>query len=189
MEERMQQTHGGDRDHARPDGDGALVRRPIDSQRLLAAVASTEAGANVLFLGTARGLTAGVETTGLEYEAHEPMASEALERLCTAAVDRFSLIACAVEHRLGRLAIGEAAVGVAASAPHRRAAFDAAAWLMERIKREVPIWKCEEWADGRRAWIHAEPAAASRGSDAGHERADGPVTDGPRRSGGRRRRR
>lgn len=186
-EARMQQTHRGDRDHARPDADGALVRRPIDPQRLLAAVASPEAGANVLFLGTARGFTDGVETTGLEYEAHDSMATEALERLCTAAVDRFSLLACAVEHRLGRIAIGEAAVGIAASAPHRRAAFEAAEWLMERIKREVPIWKCEEWADGRRAWVHAEPAPRDGG--AGHERGDGPVDPGARRSRGRRRRR
>ncbi len=189
MEARMQQTHRGERDHGRPEADGALVRRPIDSQRLLAAVASPEAGANVLFLGTARGFTNGVETTGLEYEAHDSMATEALERLCTAAVDRFSLLACAVEHRLGRIAIGEAAVGIAASAPHRRAAFEAASWLMERIKREVPIWKCEEWADGRRAWVHAEPAAAANGGEAGHERGDGPVDPGARRSRGRRRRR
>lgn len=189
MEARMQQTLGGDRDHAHPEADGALVRRPIDPQRLLAAVASPEAGANVLFLGTARGFTKGVETTGLEYEAHDAMATEALERLCMAAVDRFSLLACAVEHRLGRIGIGEAAVGIAASAPHRRAAFDAAAWLMERIKREVPIWKCEEWADGRRAWVHAEPAAATRSDEAGHERGDGPVDPGRRRSRGRGRRR
>jgi molybdopterin synthase catalytic subunit len=189
MEERMQQTQRGERNPINPEADGALVRRPIDPQRLLAAVASPEAGANVLFVGTARGFTNGVETTGLEYEAHDSMATEALERLCTAAVDRFSLLACAVEHRLGRVAIGEAAVGIAASAPHRRAAFEAAEWLMERIKREVPIWKCEEWADGRRAWVHAEPAAAARGGDAGYERGDGPVDAGRRRSRGRGRRR
>jgi molybdopterin synthase catalytic subunit len=190
MEDKMQPTHRDEQHQIRPDADGALVRRPIDPQRLLSAVASPEAGANVLFVGTARGFTNGVETTGLEYEAHDSMATEALERLCTAAVDRFSLLACAVEHRLGRIAIGEAAVGIASSATHRRAAFEAAEWLMERIKREVPIWKCEEWADGRRAWVHAEPAAAARGSEAGHERGDGPVDPDRRRSrGGRGRRR
>lgn len=189
MEGRMQHSQRGQQSRSRPHADGALVRRPIDPQQLLDAVGSPEAGANVLFVGTARGFTDGVETTGLEYEAHEAMATEALERLCTAAVDRFELLACAVEHRLGRIAIGEAAVGVAASAPHRRAAFEAAEWLMERIKREVPIWKCEEWADGRRAWVHSQPAAATRGVDAGHERGDGPVDPGRRRSRGRGRRR
>ncbi len=144
--------------------EGALVRRPIDPQRLVAAVAHAESGATVLFVGTARGLTDGVATRGLEYEAHEPMAGPALEQLCTAAVDRFSLGACAVEHRLGRIDAGETSVAIATSAPHRREAFAAAEWLMERIKRDVPIWKCEERADGSREWIHPEPPP---------ERADG----------------
>jgi molybdopterin synthase catalytic subunit len=145
------QQHRGE---GRPADGGALVRRPIDPQQLLAAVADPAAGANVLFVGTTRAATDGVATTGLEYEAHESMAGPALERLCTAAVDRFGLVACAVEHRLGRVAAGEASCAVAASAPHRREAFAAAEWLMERIKREVPIWKCEERADGSREWIH-----------------------------------
>lgn len=148
--------------------EGALVRRPIDPQRLLVAVASPLAGANVLFVGTARAVTGGTETRSLEYEAHERMAGPALERLCTAAVDRFDLVACAVEHRLGRIAPGEASVAIAASAAHRQAAFEAGEWLMERIKRDVPIWKCEERADGRREWIHpgdmaSAPPEAARG--------------------------
>ena len=157
-----------------PDGDGAaLVRRPVDPQRLLAAVADHEAGANVLFVGTARALTNGRPAVALEFEAHEPMAGPELERLCRVAVEKFGLVACAVEHRLGRVPVGEASVAVAASAPHRREAFAAAEWLMERIKREVPIWKCEERPDGRRDWIHpggggaAQHEAAARGPRAG----------------------
>lgn len=136
-----------------------LVRVPIDAEGLRAAVAAPEAGANVVFLGTARGVTDGVVTSGLEYEAHEPLAAAALGRLCADAVGRFGLVACAVEHRLGRICVGEASVGIAASAAHRAAAFAAAQWLMERIKLEVPIWKCEEFADGSRAWVH--PAGAT----------------------------
>jgi molybdopterin synthase catalytic subunit len=139
----------------------ALVRRPIEPERLRAAVADPAAGAEVVFVGTARGVTDGVATLGLEYEAHEPLAAEALARLCAAAVDRFGLVACAVEHRLGPIGIGAAAVALATSAPHRAAAFAAAEWMMERIKAEVPIWKREEWADGRREWIH--PAGAPGG--------------------------
>jgi molybdopterin synthase catalytic subunit len=137
-----------------PKPDAALVRHPIDPARLLAAVAADEAGANVLFLGTARGVTAGVETTALDYDAHEPLALAALERLRGEAVHRFALTACVVEHRLGPIEIGAAAVGIAASAPHRAEAFAGAQWLMEEIKRQVPIWKCEEHADGRREWVH-----------------------------------
>jgi len=147
-----------------PQPDAALVRYPIDPARLLAAVAADEAGANVLFLGTARSVTAGsvtagsvtagIVTTALDYDAHEPLALAALERLRGEAVHRFALTACVVEHRLGPIEIGAAAVGIAASAPHRAEAFAGAQWLMEEIKRQVPIWKCEEYADGRREWVH-----------------------------------
>jgi len=131
-----------------------LVRHPIDPQRLLAAVASAAAGAHVLFVGTTRGVTAGVETSRLDYEAHEPMAEAGLARLRDEAVRRFGLTGCAVVHRLGTAAVGEASVAVATSGTHRCEAFAAAEWLMERIKQEVPIWKCEERPDGTRAWIH-----------------------------------
>lgn len=166
-------------------GEGALVRRPIDPQRLLAAVSNPDAGANVLFVGTARNHGAGGAIRGLDYEAHEPMAAPALERLCAAAVERFGLAACAVEHRLGRIAVGEVSVAVAASAAHRREAFAAAEWLIDRIKREAPIWKCEEQADGGREWIHPEPQPGG-GGDRGP--AGDPV-EGERRGGGRGRRR
>ena len=135
-------------------GAAALVATSIEPDRLRAAVADPAAGATVVFVGTARGVTAGAVTRSLEYEAHEPLAGESLARLCAAAVARHGLVACAVEHRLGRIAIGEAAVALAASAPHRAAAFAAAEWLMERIKADVPIWKREEWADGSHEWIH-----------------------------------
>ena len=144
----------------------ALTRGPIETERLRAAVADPAAGAEVVFVGTARGVTDGIATRGLEYEAHEPLAVDALARLLAAAVGRFGLVACAVEHRLGRIGIGEAAVALATSAPHRAAAFAAAEWLMERIKADVPIWKCEEWADGRREWMHPGAAPAAVAEDA-----------------------
>jgi molybdopterin synthase catalytic subunit len=137
-----------------PDDDGALVRRAIDPARLLAAVASPAAGASLVFVGSVRGTTGDVVTTAIEYEAHETMAAFAIEQLCTSATDRFRLVACAVEHRLGRLGPGDVSVAVATAAPHRRAAFEAAEWLMERIKREVPIWKREEGPEGKRDWSH-----------------------------------
>ncbi|MFN7811343.1 MAG: molybdopterin synthase catalytic subunit, partial [Planctomycetia bacterium] len=133
-------------------GDGALVRRPIDPQRLLAAVANAEAGGQVLFVGTVRAHGAGGVTTALDYEAHEPMAGPALERLCATAVERFGLSACALEHRLGRIAVGEVSVAVAASAPHRREAFAATVWVVSRFQREVPIGSCEVRSRGGRVW-------------------------------------
>lgn len=133
-----------------------LVRRPIDGQGLLARVADTSAGANVLFVGTTRAVTVGVATRRLEYEAHEPMAAAALARLREEAISMFGLAGCLIEHRLGEVGVGEASVAIAVSAAHRREAFAAAQWLMERIKADVPIWKCEEGPDGSRAWVHPD---------------------------------
>lgn len=146
-----------------------LVRQAIDPERLLAAVGAHAAGANVLFVGTTRGTTAGVATTRLEYEAHEPMAEARLAALRDEAVRRFGLTGCAVVHRLGVVAVGEASVAIAASSPHRREAFAAAQWLIDHIKREVPIWKCEERPDGSREWVHPDgsPAAVPGGGDDG----------------------
>lgn len=131
-----------------------LVRDPIDGAAVLAAVASPEAGGNVLFLGSTRGLTAGVTTLGLDYEAHEPLALDMLRELGAEAVRRFGLCGCAIVHRLGRVAVGEASIAIAVSAPHRREAFSAAEWLLERVKTTVPIWKCEEGPEGLRTWVH-----------------------------------
>lgn len=139
-----------------PSSHTMLVHGAIDTQRLLTEVASPAAGANVLFVGTTRGVTDGVETHELEYEAHEPMAAAALESLHANAVQRFGLIACRIAHRLGVVAVGQTSVAIATSAAHRRDAFAAAEWLMERIKADVPIWKCEVGSDGSRRWVHPD---------------------------------
>lgn len=136
----------------------SLVHEAIDAAAVLAAVASDAAGANVLFVGTTRGITDGVVTRSLDYEAHEPMARGELARLREEAVARFGLEACAIAHRLGTVPVGEASVAIAASAPHRREAFAAAEWLMEQVKRVVPVWKREEAADGARTWVHPNQA-------------------------------
>ena len=99
---------------------------------------------------------------GDHHEAHEPLALAVLERLCAAALDEFALEAVAVVHRLGLVEAGEASIAVAASAPHRREAFAAAERLMERIKAEVPIWKCEHRPGGGREWVHDAGRAGGR---------------------------
>lgn len=131
-----------------------LLDAPLDAAAVLETVADPAAGGNVLFVGTVRDRTDGRPTVALEYEAHESLARAVLARLCEAAAERFGLTGVAVAHRLGRVAAGESSVVVAASATHRREAFAAAEWLMERIKAEVPIWKCDLRPDGGRAWVH-----------------------------------
>ncbi|MDY0166796.1 MAG: molybdenum cofactor biosynthesis protein MoaE [Thermoguttaceae bacterium] len=133
-----------------------LTRNPIDPQRLLEAVQSPAAGAVVLFLGTVREWTGQKRTVALNYEAYPEMARDQLARLVAEAQARWSLSGCAVEHRLGPLEIGETSVAIAVSSAHRRAAFEAGQWLIDRIKEAVPIWKQERYADGATEWVHPE---------------------------------
>lgn len=143
-------------DAGHPSSAGAchLVREPIDAGVVLAQVADAGAGGNVLFLGTTRGVTDGVVTVRLDYEACEPLALAMLRDLRAEAFDRFGLKGCAIVHRLGPVGPGEASIAIAASAPHRRQAFEAVEWLLERVKATVPVWKCDEGEGGGRVWVH-----------------------------------
>lgn len=131
-----------------------LTREPIDTASLVDAAQSPEAGAVVLFLGVARRLTNGRETTELAYEAYEAMAVKELQSLEVQARNRWSLVECAIVHRLGVVPLGEASVAVAVACPHRREAFEAGQWLIDSLKERVPIWKQEHGADGRTEWVH-----------------------------------
>lgn len=140
-----------------------LVQEPIDAAALLAAVSSTAAGANVLFTGTTRQTTGGVTTDWLDYEAYEPLAQAELERLRAEAISQFGLTGCAIVHRLGRVAVAETSVAVAVSAAHRREALAAAEWLLDQLKRQVPIWKREAGPTGM-TWVHPETASRPGGT-------------------------
>lgn len=131
-----------------------LTDQPIDPASLLGAVASPQAGAVVLFLGTTRAQTDGRATASLDYECYRPMAEQELARLEAEARRRWPLTGCALVHRLGHLHVGEASVAVAVSSPHRRDAFAAGQWLIDTLKEVVPIWKRENWADGTSQWVH-----------------------------------
>jgi len=132
----------------------ALTELPIDVQRLVDRVRSPAAGAVVLFLGTVREVTAGRKSVALQYEAYASMAEAELTRLASEAQQQWDLCQYAVVHRVGHLRVGEISVAVALSAAHRRAAFEAGQWLIDRIKQTVPIWKQERYADGTAEWVH-----------------------------------
>ncbi|MEY4180221.1 MAG: Molybdopterin synthase catalytic subunit [Planctomycetota bacterium] len=131
-----------------------LVREKIESQRVLDAVASTAAGAVVLFLGTTREWTKGRRTLWLDYECYAELAHRKLEELEAEARRRWPIVECRIVHRLGRVDLAEASVAVAVSSPHRRDAFEAGQWLIDTLKEVVPIWKQEHWEDGSAEWIH-----------------------------------
>jgi molybdopterin synthase catalytic subunit len=131
-----------------------LTREPIDTEALLQRVASPDAGAVVLFLGTTREMTDGRQTVTLDYEAYDTMAEKKIAELETEARHRWPLVECEIVHRLGRVPLAEASVAIAVSTPHRADAFAAGQWLIDTLKRDVPIWKQEHWADGTSEWVH-----------------------------------
>jgi molybdopterin synthase catalytic subunit len=149
-----------------------LTTGPIAVEVVLAAVASPEAGAVLLFMGTARQSTGGRETASLDYQCYEQMARKKLEELETEARRRWPLLGCEIVHRLGHLKIGEASIAVAVSSPHRAEAFAAGQWLIDTLKQAVPIWKRENWADGSQEWVH--PGLGSHGGSS----ADSPSLPG-----------
>jgi molybdopterin synthase catalytic subunit len=131
-----------------------LTDNPIDTAALLARARHLNAGAVVLFLGTTRELTAGRQTVALDYEAYREMAEQKLAELEAEARRRWPVIECILVHRLGRVPPAEASVAIVVSTPHRRDAFAAGEWLIDTLKRDVPIWKREQWADGTTEWVH-----------------------------------
>lgn len=133
----------------------AIVARPLELDALIAAVSHPSAGAVVTFAGTVRDVNGARRVSGIEYTAYEAMATRELRAIAEAAVDRYPALALAVEHRVGYLAVGEVSVAIVASHPHRAEAFDAVRFVIEEIKRRVPIWKREHYADGSRVWVHA----------------------------------
>ena len=130
-----------------------LTRDPIPVERLLASATRPECGAVSVFLGTTRDHHEGRRVTRLAYEAYEPMALAALEALEGEAVRRFEVASCRIAHRLGEVPITEASVAVVVAAGHRGPAFDACRWAMDELKRSVPIWKKEFYAEGGDAWV------------------------------------
>lgn len=145
----------------------AIVDSRIDVSALLARVASDSNGAAVLFIGTVRDVNDGRAVTGIEYSAYRSMAERELASIIAEAAERTGSTHIAAEHRLGELRIGECSVAVVAAHPHRGLAFDGARYVIEELKRRVPIWKREQYIDGTREWVRATS------SDVGL--ADGPT--------------
>jgi len=132
----------------------SLTNDPIDFTALTESVRSPLAGAVVLFLGTVRELTGGRRTVALDYEAYPDMARDRMQAIADEACSRWPVVAAGIVHRLGRMELGDASVAVAVSCPHRKDAFEAGRFLIDRLKEEVPIWKQENWADGSKEWVH-----------------------------------
>jgi len=136
-----------------------ITREPIDTQQVLAAIKHGEDGAAVVFEGVVRNQTRSRRTLYLNYEAYEEMALREIESLAAKALAQFQIRDVAIVHRLGRLEIGETSVLIVVASAHRAAAFDACRWLIDTLKRTVPIWKKEHFEDGA-VWADGEPFPA-----------------------------
>jgi molybdopterin synthase catalytic subunit len=132
-----------------------LVRAAIDPEELLRHVRAGQDGAIVTFDGFVRNESHGRETSYLEYEAYESMALGKMKEIAAQIHQKFAIHRVVIVHRLGRLEIGETSVFIAVSAPHRGAAFDACRFAIDTLKRTVPIWKKEYFADGA-VWADGE---------------------------------
>jgi MoaE-MoaD fusion protein len=137
----------------------SIISDPIDTQSARLRLKHGEDGAAVIFEGVVRNQTQGRRTLYLDYEAYEPMALQQMEALAEQALQQFQIRDVALVHRLGRLKIGETSVLILVASAHRAAAFDACRWLIDTLKRTVPIWKKEHFEDGA-VWADGEPFPA-----------------------------
>jgi molybdopterin synthase catalytic subunit len=158
------QLHPGDEVGLLPPVSGGsqkafIVREKIDPQPVIEGLKQPEDGAVVVFDGVVRNNTRGRRSLYLEYEAYEEMALPQLEGLIARALSEFKIRDAAIVHRLGRLEIGETSVLIVVASAHRPAAFDACRWLIDTLKKTVPIWKKEYFEDGA-VWADGEPFPA-----------------------------
>jgi molybdopterin synthase catalytic subunit len=129
-----------------------LVEQPLNVRQIADRVVSAEQGGVVTFVGAVRNHHAGRTVLRLEYNAYGPMADAEFAKVIAEAEARWPA-RVAAEHRIGTLEVGEVAVVVVAAAAHRDAAFDACRYVIEELKRRVPIWKREHYSDGTAGWV------------------------------------
>ena len=139
---------------------------PIDTAALLAKVGSDEDGAALLFIGVVRDHAEGRKVTGMRYDVYAEMATEVLREIALEATIPLGTDRIAVAHRFGELKIGDISVGIAVSSPHRAEAYEASRFVIEEIKKRLPVWKKEHYLDGVSEWVEGTipPGAGLEGS-------------------------
>ena len=134
----------------------ALVRESIDAAAIERTIKAASDGAICIFDGIVRDNSRGRPTLHLDYEAYEEMALKQMHLLRLEAIEHFGVREVAIVHRLGRLRIGETSIFIAVASAHRAAAFEACRWVIDTLKKTVPIWKKEQFTDGA-VWADGEP--------------------------------
>jgi molybdopterin synthase catalytic subunit len=129
-----------------------ITAKEIRVQPIIRKVFSSESGALVVFIGTVRKLSRGRKIENLEYEAYEEMALREFSKIADYVKDKWDVTRVAIAHRIGKLEPGEISLVIAVSAPHRDDAYQASRYIIEELKKTVPIWKKEVW-EGGEEWI------------------------------------
>jgi molybdopterin synthase catalytic subunit len=140
-------------------GRASIVRERIDTAGVAERIKCPEDGATIVFEGMVRDNTRGRKTLYLDYEAYDEMALRQMEDLASQAIAQYQVRDVAIVHRLGRLEVGETSVLIVVASAHRGPAYDASRWLIDTLKRKVPIWKKEYFVDGA-VWADGEPFPA-----------------------------
>ena len=141
----------------------AVTSDPIDTIAVMARVGADDHGAALLFLGVVRNHADGRSVSGMTYEAYEEMATPVLKEIASEVVKRCGTDRVTIVHRVGELAIGEVSVAIAVSSPHRAEAYEASRYVIEEIKKRLPIWKKEHYTDGTDKWVEGmKPTAPER---------------------------
>ncbi|HUQ79756.1 MAG TPA: molybdenum cofactor biosynthesis protein MoaE [Gemmatimonadaceae bacterium] len=133
----------------------SLVDQAIDVGALVREVTDDSCGASVTFLGTVREVNDGRPVNGIEYSAYRAMAEREMMLILGEAAEKFGVTRLVIEHRLGSLGLGDVSVAVVVAHAHRAPALDANRYVIEELKRRVPIWKLEQYRDGAREWVGA----------------------------------
>lgn len=133
----------------------AIVRRPIDVAALMAELCDTANGATIAFVGTVREVNDGRAVTGIEYSAYGEMAERELAAIASECSASFGIEYLVAEHRLGTLALGDASIAIVVAHPNRAKAYEASRFVIEAVKRRLPVWKREGYVDGTSEWVNA----------------------------------
>ena len=144
----------------------AIVREPIDPAHVLTLMGAEQDGASLLFLGVVRDHNDGRSVGGVRYDAYEEMAAQVLSEIVDEAARAVGTDRIAAVHRIGELKVGEVSVAIAVSSPHRAEAYHASRYIIEEIKKRLPVWKKERYSDGAEEWVEGQtpaPTSAPQG--------------------------
>lgn len=136
-----------------------MTRDPIQTEEILESIRTASDGAVVLFLGVVRDQNEGRVVEGIEYEAYQEMAVSVLTAIAREAGESADTERIAVAHRTGELEVGEVGLAIAVGSPHREEAYQASRYIIEEIKKRLPVWKKERFTDGETIWVEGVPPA------------------------------